>query len=363
MRVPTSECLRSWAHAIATLVALAALAAPSLTAQARTLRSSDIGRIINIEQPAIAPDGKRIVFIAMFPERRSAAYTSKLLGVDVASGAISTLVVGRDVSTPRWSPDGSRLGYIALGADGKHAQVFVRDVAVRVTQVTHVARDVVDFAWRPDGGEIAFTAYDASPASRAHPNYFEAGDNEYTATSPAAPIHLWSVPAAGDAARRLTSGSWTLPPTDRGGIFTPRFAWTPDGRRVLYTRVATAVPGDNDASALYELDVASRRSVNSTTHRKLELTPQPAPSGPQFAYWHPRDGDFLSENELHVVAHGRDVALTRSTPLSLSAWNIAYDTGRATMGTPRISRTCGWSGWTATCADVRRARRPAYAAA
>ncbi|MDQ2858788.1 MAG: hypothetical protein M3R53_09095 [Candidatus Eremiobacteraeota bacterium] len=178
--------------------------------------------------------------------------------------------------------------------------MFVRDVAARVTQVTHLARDVVDFAWRPDGAEIAFASVRRVARVARASNYFEAGDNEYTATSPAAPIHLWSVPAAGGAARRLTSGAWTLPPTDRAGIFTPQFAWTPDGRRVLYTRVATAVPGDDDVSALYELDVASRRSV------------QPAPSGGQFAYWYPRDGDFLSENELHVVAHGRDVALTRS---------------------------------------------------
>lgn len=307
--VRATDCL--WRSAY-TLGVLAVVVALPLGARARTLRSSDIGRIVDVGQPAIAPDGKRIAFIAMFPDRRRAAYSNELLAIDVASRGIATLVVGHDVSTPRWSADGARLGYIALGADGKHAQVFVRDGAARVTQITHAARDVVDFAWRPDGAAIAFAAYDVSLPARAHPNYFEAGDNDYTATSLATPIHLWSIPAAGGAARRLTSGGWALPPTDRGGIFTPQFAWTPDGRRLLYTRVANTVPGDDDASALYALDVASGRNVKLTAHTKLELTPQPAPSGSHFAYWYPRGGDFLSENELHVVSHGRDVALTES---------------------------------------------------
>jgi len=68
-------------------------------------------------------------------------------------------------------------------------------------------------------------------------------------------------------------GYIALGAADQGGIFTPQFAWTPDGRRLLYTRVASTVPGDDDASALYALDVASGRNVKLTAHTKLDLTP------------------------------------------------------------------------------------------
>ena len=121
---------------------------------------------------------------------------------------------------PRWSPDGSRLAYLAQTSGDEH-QLFVREGELS-RQLTKAKGDVVDEAWSPDGRELAFVAADPHDGAP----FFYAGDNDYTATELTPPEHLWIVSATGGTARRLTSGSWTIAPTDPGGIFSPQIAWT-----------------------------------------------------------------------------------------------------------------------------------------
>jgi dipeptidyl aminopeptidase/acylaminoacyl peptidase len=296
-------------------------AASAAPAAARTLTGADAARIVNLEQPAISPDGKRVALIAVAADVPHARYANTLLAVDVASGRQTVLVRGGDVSSPRWSPDGTSLGYLAQ-AGGARSQLFVcaghgGDPCAgpgAVRQITHAAGDVIDFAWRPDGAAFAFAAYDApanAAALRAHHDYFEAGDNDYTQTAPTPCVHLWIAPARGGASRRLTSGSWTLPPTDRGGIYSSQFAWLPDGKHLFFVKIENAFEGDNEYSTLQRVDALSGHIEKVTAHAAFEVTPQPATRGNRLAYWYPRDDDYLSENEIHVLDAGDDVDLTR----------------------------------------------------
>jgi dipeptidyl aminopeptidase/acylaminoacyl peptidase len=274
----------------------------SILLAALALQIGDMARIVDLEEPAISPDAASVAYVAIAQDARRDTYVNRLLVVDARTGRTKTLVRGRDVAVPRWSPNGTQLAYLATPAEGTAHQLFLRTASGRLVQLTHAQGDVVDAQWSPNGREIAFVAVDHQPAA----TFFFAGDNDYTATALTPPDHLWIVPAAGGAAHRLTSGSWTIAPTDPGGIFSPQIAWSRDGRSIAYTRVENTFSGDSEYSTLWQVDVATRATRKLTNHSDLELSPAYSPDGSHLTYWYPLNGDFNSENTLRVDGPDRD---------------------------------------------------------
>ncbi len=269
---------------------------------AAVLQIGDMARITNLEEPAISANGSRIALIAIAQDLADSSYVNSLVIVDASSGQMQTVTRATDVAVPRWSPRDGRLAYLARASKNGIAQLFVRTSSGETTQLTHASGDVIDAAWSPNAREIAYVA-----ADRQEPTpFFFAGDNDYTATALTPPDHLWIVRAKGGRARRLTAGSWTIAPTDPGGIFSPQIVWTHDGRHITYTRVENTFSGDDERSTLWQVDIATRATRKLTNHPELELSPAYSPDGSRLTYWYPLNGDFNSENTLRIVDGGRD---------------------------------------------------------
>ncbi len=185
-------------------------------------------------------------------------------------------------------------------------QIFERIGTGSVHQLTHFPARVVDFAWSPSGRQIAAGVADV-PSSRP---FLEAGDNDYTLGTDAPAEHLWLVSPNDGNAQRLTSGAWTLPQTDSGGIFSSQFAWSPDGRRIIFTRLPNTASGDNEYSTLWEIDIRGTHLRKLTDHHAFELSPEFSPSGAQWLYSYPRGGNYLAENTFRLVDAGRTTDIT-----------------------------------------------------
>lgn len=290
------------------LYVLALLFAVTVAASARpVLRITDIARIVNLDEPAISPDGRLVALVEVAQDLTHARYVSSLVLVSTGTGRTRTLVRGHDVAVPRWSPDGRALGYVARAGSAAIRQLFVRrDGATR--ELTHARGDVIDFAWSANGRQIAYVAADP-PAGGT---YFLAGDNDYTAAALTPPDHLWIVASSGGVERRLTRGEWTIAPTDPGGIFSPQIAWAPGGRAITLTRLENTFSGDSERSTLWNVDAVTGAIHKLTSRPEFELTPAYSPDGGALTYWYPLDGDFNSENTLRLTASGKDIDLAAS---------------------------------------------------
>src|ERR1035441_2891973 len=74
----------------------------------------NIGRIVRLTDPQIAPDGKSIAIVVSRTNYAEDRSEPELVLIDVATHNQRTLTRDRPgVSQARWSPDGSRLAFLA----------------------------------------------------------------------------------------------------------------------------------------------------------------------------------------------------------------------------------------------------------
>ncbi len=304
------------------IVVLALLASTSLAAgaQRRRIQIDDLNRIVRVADPQISPDGKSIACVVSRANVKDDRWESELVlvGLSSASASPRPLTYGRKkVSSPRWSPAGDRLAFIGEAGQEKDAkpQIFVLNMyGGDAKKITDAPEGVAQFAWRPDGKEIAYAAAEEranKKAIEAHDDAFEVGYNDYLATAAAPAYHLWLIAADGAApARRLTSGSWSLPAHDQSAPL----SWSPDGRKILFTKVPESSFGAFDQSRVQVLDILTggitpAAGDASYSHRGIF-----SPDGSKIAFWRPRDGDFNNENEIMLVPSGggSPADLTRS---------------------------------------------------
>src|SRR5437764_14399286 len=76
-----------------------------------------IGKIVRLSDPQIAPDGKTIAMVVSRANYEENRYDPELILIDPATRAQKVLTRDRrGVSQARWSPDGTRLAFLATVA-------------------------------------------------------------------------------------------------------------------------------------------------------------------------------------------------------------------------------------------------------
>jgi dipeptidyl aminopeptidase/acylaminoacyl peptidase len=276
-----------------------------------------IGRIVRLNDPQISPDGKSIALVVSRTNYEEDRYDPQLVLIDVATHAQRVLTRDRrGLGQARWSPDGTRLAFLA-SADGK-SQIFIMPMSGGDSwQITKSPTGVQQFAWRPGHNEIAFVAMDEAPkvpGEERHNHSFEIQNNHYLLTEAPRPSHVWLISAdAKGVARRLTSGTWTLPVTLPPGAPSSPLSWSPDGKRLAIVKVASPYTGDNDKAAIQLLDVDSGQLTPLTSRTHHETQPLYSPDGAHIAHWYPRDGDTKNVNEIYVgpPAGGDTASITK----------------------------------------------------
>jgi dipeptidyl aminopeptidase/acylaminoacyl peptidase len=254
---------------------VATLAAPSHAQQRSRDTLFTVEKYLDFEQvadPQISPDGAQIVYTRRYVNKMEDRWDASLWIMNADGTRNRFLTKG---SSPRWSPDGTRIAFLNDG-EPSGAQLFVRymDAEGATSQVTRVAEPVGDVRWSPDGKSIGFSMFVPRTNSWAidmpamptgakwtpAPKYItdlhyrqdRRGFNRSGFT------HLFVVPADGGTPRALTSGEWNVGGRFDGQAQGVSWDWTPDGRTVI-------VVGLNDKKAdlnyrntnLYSVDVAS----------------------------------------------------------------------------------------------------------
>jgi dipeptidyl aminopeptidase/acylaminoacyl peptidase len=309
-----------------TLFALFSFVASGLS-QSRRFSADDTTKIVRISDQQISPDGKTISIVVGRANLKEDRWDSEIDFVEVATKAVRVMTRDRaGAASVRWSPTGDRIAYLAQDGE-KKAQIFVMPVnGGESVQVTRSKTPVTVIAWRPDGQALAYTAADEVPERKDEAKFddaFEVGNNSYLERAAAKPVHLWTVTMNGEA-KRLTSGSWSLPVHMAPGGPPPPIAYTQDGRSIVFVRAESPITGDSDSARLQVADAATGATRPLTKSAVAEGNVMLSPDGTQVAYASSRDGKRGNEETVYVVpvagGAGRDVAAALDRGIGGAVW-------------------------------------------
>jgi dipeptidyl aminopeptidase/acylaminoacyl peptidase len=288
--------------------AAAATAAP-------TFQLSDLRRLVHPSEPAISSDGKRVAVVVSTAGSEGDEPPQELDLIDIATGARRALIDGRkQLSMPRWSPDSSRIAFLAEDAQTKQTQVFVIAASGgEATRVTAAAMGVDSWRFSPDGTRIAYIAEDDAPdpdeeKKRGEP--FRVTDNDFLVRSRRTPWHLWIVPSTGGPARRLTQGDDFSLSTDHQDS-APEPEWSRDGKRIVFTRFPNPYWAQSYKSTIASVGIDDGK-LDAIISDEGVSDPGYAPNGSTLAFVRPRNGDPDNGNAVYVSMAGKTRDATQS---------------------------------------------------
>lgn len=131
------------------------------------LLPEDVLALRFLRDARLSPDGRRAAVIVSRPDRPSDGEFFELILIDTESGAETPLVTGDvRVSSPAWSPDGSKLAYVRI--DGGPPRICIHDFGSAQVSETPVENGMPQppLAWSPDSERLAATVVSVeAPAS------------------------------------------------------------------------------------------------------------------------------------------------------------------------------------------------------
>ena len=318
----------------------------------KKLELADYAKFVNISDPQISPDGKNVVIVVSRPDYVNNRFNAELVLIDVASGKKSVLTQDRfAVSSPRWSPNGEQLAFISKIGQGKEAnnQVFLLSMqGGEAKQLTKAPKGVQHFAWSPNATDIAYAALN-EPKNKTEIEKgftgFEITNNDMFVGSQPMPAHIWLVNANTGVNKRLTDGDWSLPLVIPPSAPSSPFSWSPDGKTILFVKVATAYSGDGQKRTIQLLNVADGSYKPLTTRTKLEAYPSFSPDGSKIAYWFKKGDVSENINEVWITnvtgGEGKPISAQLDRDLYLSAW--MPDNKNLLIGGHNDNKTSMWS--------------------
>ena len=284
-------------HIIVVTVVLSLASAASLFAQVQTKRPigiDDIYRMQQVGNPQVSPDGKWIAYTVTSVDRTADKRLTAVWMVNWEGTQNLRLTHGTEsASSPRWSPDGKYLSFLAAKAGNDKSQIWLLDRrGGEAWPLTDVKEDIGGYAWSPDGKRLVVEMSSGDDEETPGP-----AKNVESKTKAPKPIVIDRYHFKEDVEGYLTAasrsqlylfdlGSKKLKPlTTEKNYDDSAAVWSPDGTRIAYISNHAKDPDQTGTNDIFAIDARS-----GATPQKIITAYAP---NAQHLAWSP-DGKFIA---------------------------------------------------------------------
>ena len=281
------------------LIALAAIACLSTTAQKRAVTIPDVYRITSVSGVGLSPDGKQLVYSAGNTSLKTLKSDRRIVVAKTDGTGATDIVTGENCYGPAWSADGREIYYFDMAPDTTMQMFAYRLESKQSRQLTTYKLGVADGIVSPDGRFVAFSAevYPEFGADAQRTidrrNKKDTGRvqahiadsllyRHWTQYSDGRVTHLMLCDLNTGVVRDLTPGNQTL-------LFTPSgdrlFTFSPDSRELCYVSNHDRHPEASTNADLWLVSVDGGKARNITAANKAwDGTPLYSSDGRYIAY-------------------------------------------------------------------------------